>query len=116
MGAHAMKLLTAAIERKLRANSKLPASKKADLKPALKLFNPAGAATWLITELDDDGIMFGLCDLGLGEAELGNVSLAELSEFRGRFGLGIERDAWFKPNKTLAEYADSARLVGRIEA
>jgi hypothetical protein len=111
-----MKLLTASIERKLRANSKLPDSRKADLKPVLKLFNPTGAATWLITELDADNILFGLCDLGLGCAELGSVSLLELEQFRGRMGLGIERDRWFTADKSLAAYADAARLEGRIVA
>ena len=30
--------------------------------PVLKLFNPCGAATWLASELDEDGdTLFGLC-------------------------------------------------------
>ena len=46
-----------------------------DFMPVLKLFNPCGAATWLITEIEAEGedmdgnhdyIMFGLCDLGFG--------------------------------------------------
>ncbi|AWI86976.1 hypothetical protein C0214_00505 [Methylobacterium sp. DM1] len=42
----------------------------------LKLFNPLGPATWLICELDADGdTLYGLCDLGFGEPELGYVSL-----------------------------------------
>ena len=111
-----MKLLTKSIEAKLRKNATLPDKAKADLKPVLKLFHPCGAATWLITELWDDGAMFGLCDLGLGEPELGYVSLEELAQYRGRLGLGIERDRWFTPNKTLAEYAEEARNLQRINA
>ena len=38
-----------------------------------------GAATWLLTELDEDGDQaFGLCDLGFGCPELGYVSLTEM--------------------------------------
>jgi hypothetical protein len=53
-----------------------------DPPPVLKLFTPDAAATWLISEVDPDDPdrLFGLCDLGLGFAELGYVSLAELSE------------------------------------
>jgi hypothetical protein len=34
-----------------------------DYYPVVKLFNPVGAATWLITEMDPDepDILFGLC-------------------------------------------------------
>ena len=47
--------------------------------PVVKLFNPCGAAVWLITEMMDDGdTLFGLCDLGFGSPELGYVSLAEI--------------------------------------
>jgi hypothetical protein len=54
----------------------------------VKLFAPDGNATWLLTEIDpDDGDRaFGLCDLGLGEPELGYVSLAELESVRARCG------------------------------
>jgi len=108
-----MKILTKPIEKRLRENSKNP--KKEGQKPALKLFNPAGAATWLFTELDDDGdTLFGLCDLGMGEPELGYASLSELTSIRVGFGLKIERDLHFKATKTLAEYAKEAREKGRI--
>lgn len=66
--------------------------------PVVKLFDPTGPATWLLTELDADGdTLFGLCDLGFGFPELGSVSLAELASVKGRLGLGIERDLCFKP-------------------
>jgi len=102
-----MKLITKAIAAKL--------AKKSD-KPALKLFSPVGAATWLISEIDENRIMFGLCDLGHGSPELGYVSLDEIESVRLPFGLKIERDLHFTPDKTLAEYADEARSAGRIVA
>jgi hypothetical protein len=62
-----------------------------DVKVVLKLFNPTGAGTWYITEADlDEGLAFGYCVIH--EGELGYVSLAELKAYKGRFGLGIERD------------------------
>lgn len=64
----------------------------------LKLFNPGGAGTWLITELcEEDNVLFGFCHIH--EGEWGYVSLAELESFRGRFGLGIERDLYWTPVK-----------------
>lgn len=91
-----------------------------DPRPVLKLFNPCGAQTWLLTEIvdhdEDDVILFGLCDLGHGTPELGYVSLAELASVR-LFGgaLGIERDIHFNAKKTISGYADEARRLGRIE-
>jgi hypothetical protein len=111
-----MKLLTKPLEAKLRANAKLPDNKKSMLVPVVKFFTPDAGATWLITELDDDGRLFGLCDLGLGCAELGYVDFDELKSLRGRLGLPVERDKWFTPNKTLAEYALESSKSGRISA
>lgn len=120
-----MKLLTKAIETKLAANgaatraAQNEGKNEPDHKPVLKLFNPCGAATWLITESDPDNpdILFGLCDLGMNCAELGSVSLSELASIRVRpFGLGIERDRHFKADKTIGQYADEARKAGRIVA
>lgn len=84
--------------------------------PVVKLFTPWGSATWLLSELDQDGIAFGLCDLGMGEPELGYVDLNELTALRGPFGLKVERDLHFKANKTLTQYADAAYMAGSIEA
>ncbi len=62
----------------------------------VKLFNPTGVGTWFLTEYDpEEKIAFGLCHIH--EAELGNVSIEELEQFRGRMGLGIERDLHFTP-------------------
>ena len=89
-----------------------------DPRPVLKLFNPCGAATWLLTEFlpDEDGeLAFGLCDLGFGSPELGYVSLEELRSVTLRGGLYIERDEHFTATKTISEYALEARRLGRIE-
>jgi hypothetical protein len=93
-----------------------PADAEHDPVPVVKLFHPAGAATWLITEMapEDPDILFGLCDLGFGSAELGSVSLAELEGLRGPLGLGIERDIHFVGRFPLSVYAEAARLAARI--
>lgn len=89
-----------------------------DFYPVVKLFTPDAGATWLLTELDpnDPDIAFGLCDLGLGFAELGSVSITELESVRGKLGLPIERDLHFTAQKTLSAYADEARRLGRVNA
>lgn len=83
--------------------------------PVLKLFNPVGAATWLATELDEDGdTLFGLADLGFGCPELGYFSLSEIASVRLPFGLGIERDIGFETPHPLSVWADAARRTGSI--
>jgi hypothetical protein len=102
---------------RLLANGRASAAGEAiDPQPVVKLFTPDANATWLLTELDPDdtGIAFGLCDLGLGAPELGYVAVAELVGIRGRFGLPIERDEHFRPEKPLSAYAAEARQAGRI--
>ena len=70
----------------------------------------------MFTELDpeDGDTLFGLSDLGFGTPELGYSSLAEIASVRLRFGLGIERDLYFKPEHSLSVYAEAARVAGRI--
>lgn len=84
--------------------------------PVVKLFTPDASATWLLTEMDPDhhDHVFGLADLGLGMPELGWASLSELATVRGRLGLPVERDLYFRAEKRLSAYARDARLAGRI--
>ncbi|TAJ77720.1 MAG: DUF2958 domain-containing protein [Sphingobium sp.] len=86
-----------------------------DPAPVVKFFNPVGAATWLATELYDDGdTLFGLADLGFGCPELGCFSLSELAGIRLSFGLQIERDIGFSTTVSLSVWADTARRAGSI--
>ena len=62
----------------------------------IKLFNPTGVGTWYIAEYDPiTRTAFGLAHIQ--EAELGYFSMKELVDYRGRFGLPIERDLGWKP-------------------
>ena len=105
-----MKLITEEIKTKLTSNKGDPNVDK----PYLKLFNPTGEGTWLITEMIDEDTLFGLCDLGMGFPELGYVSLQELESVELPFGLKIERDMYFTPDKTLSEYTELAMQHQRI--
>ena len=108
-----MILITEDLRIRLLANG--AADVETDHVPVVKLFNPVGAATWLLTELDADGdTLFGLCDLGFGFPELGSVSLAELETVKGPLGLGIERDRHFEARFPLSVYAETAHAAGHI--
>jgi len=101
----------------LRAQLRANARVDGDPIPILKLFNPVGAGTWLITEIDEDGdVMFGLCDLDMGCPELGSVSLAEITSVKLPFGLSIERDLHFRGRVPLSRWAELAREAGSIRA
>ena len=108
-----MKLITKDIERRLLENGRLPDEEH---RPVVKFFDPCGAATWLITQMDpgEPDILFGLADLGLGFPELGTVRLSELESVQGRLGLGIERDLYFEARYPLSVYAEAAHLAGAI--
>lgn len=108
-------LMTAKERAKLLKNG---AKRGEDHFPVVKLFTPDAGATWLLTELDptDPDIAFGLCDLGLGEVELGTVSIRELMSLRGNMGLPVERDRWFTPAKPISAYAAEGRAARRINA
>ena len=116
-----MKLLTLSQRAKLLNNGRRQAAVKGtsaelDFPPVVKLFNPCGPATWLLTEIepDDESIAWGLCDLGMGFPEFGPVSLEELAEYRGRLGLGIERDLYFTARAPISVYIEAAHKAGRI--
>lgn len=113
-----MKLLTKAIEKKLLTNNVEMVISGGELsqKPVVKYFNPVGSGTWLISDMDEEGRMFGLADLGFGTPEMGYVMLEELETVKVGFGLGIERDLGFEADKTVSEYAKEAREVGYVAA
>ena len=89
-----MKLLTKEIKRRLP----LLGSQEAGGLEALaqvKFFTPDGSWTWYATEFDGEEMFFGL--VAGFEKELGYFRLSELEQVRGRLGLPIERDRYFRP-------------------
>lgn len=105
-----MKLLTDALRAALIANN---ARREADHIPVVKLFLPGTGATWIFTEMEPDGLLFGLCDVGHGSPELGYASLEELEEIKAR-GLGVERDLYFSTDKPLSVWTEAARRARMI--
>jgi hypothetical protein len=114
-----MKLLTKALSQQfpaIYATDGFPPERKMVI---AKFFDPSGAGTWYAFEADalvdrknevwepladvvkarkpyHDVKFFGYTT-GLGTDELGYFLLSELEGARGRYGLGIERDIFYKP-------------------
>lgn len=102
-----MKLLTAELKRKLTKAG------YDNMKPICKLFTPWGRATWLITSIDEDGIVSGWADLGQGCVEHGGIAtIEELEAIRGPFSLRIERDLYWTPPEKEVEYWKLESLMG----
>jgi len=111
-----MKIMTKEIEEAFAKQGYTGDKSAKDIKIVMKLFNPTGAGTWYLYEKEDDDIFWGFVTLGDPDcAECGTVSMQELLAFRGRFGLGIERDMHFKPfSKTLEEVQNIIQSGGHI--
>lgn len=112
-----MILLTPELRAALRANDAAAGLEDYDPVPVVKFFNPCGAATWLVTELqEDDDTLFGLADLGFGTPELGYFSLSEIASVRLPLGLFIERDLHFHTGHRLSTWTAWSRRAGSISA
>lgn len=106
-------LLTPELRAKLLENNRI--ARDTDLVPVVKWFTPWAGATWILTEMEQDGdTCFGLCDVGHGEPELGYVSLREVEALVGPGGLRVERDEHWHPTEPLSVYASAARRERRI--
>ena len=111
-----MKIITKEIADAFKKQGYTGNKEAKDIKIILKLFNPTGAGTWYLYEQEDEDIY--MCFANLGDpmfAECGSVSMSELMAYKGRFGLGIERDMHFKPmSKTLQEVMDIVQSGGHV--
>ena len=93
-----MKILTKEIIKAFAKQGYTGDKSAKDIKIVMKLFNPSGAGTWYLYEKEDEDTYWGYVNLGdIVNAECGTVSMSELMAYRGRFGLGIERDKFFEP-------------------
>lgn len=118
---HLIRLLGVEAAQQLLANHKEQLPLKGtrgerDFEPVCKLFLPWTSGTWLLTEMDDEYLAFGLADLGFGTPELGYISLDEIWDVKGPGGLRVERDIHFRATKPISAYATAARQDGRIRA
>lgn len=90
-----MKLITKEIERRAKEIGTQDAE---DPIVIAHFFNPSGQGDWFMIEWDpEDRVMFCYASLFNDENnELGYTSIDELLQFRGEFGLGIERELSWK--------------------
>jgi len=90
-----MKLFTKAIEKKAQEQFHLGSDMEKQVVVA-KFFNPTGIGTWYLMNQDprDENYLWGVVDLY--EIEVGSFSKSELENYIGLYGLGIERDLYFK--------------------
>jgi len=89
-----MKLLTKAI---LKRFEKIGSQEEVkDPIVIAKFFNPTGAGTWFATEYDaENKIFFGYVSISGDHCdEWGSFALEDLKNYKGRFGLGIERELY----------------------
>lgn len=124
-----MKLFNKTIDRQLFKQYPL-GSDLSKQEVVVKIFNPTGGQSWFIINSDpeDPDYLWAIVDLGYG-AEVGSVSRSELENYRGRFGLGFERDLSFDPVNAselfrgvregkfyadggdIAEFSDNQRMI-----
>ena len=111
-----MKILTKEVLNAFKKQGYTGNKSAKDIKIVMKLFNPTGAGTWYLYEKETDDIYWGFVNLGdIDCAECGTVSMNELMNFRGRFGLGIERDKFFELlSKSLQEVMDIVQSGGHV--
>ena len=100
-----MKLVTKEIEKLFE---KYPTRSQEDEEDPLciaKFFVPRGRGTWYVMEAetigDDDYWFFGWVESPIDPLfdESGSFTLSELKSIKLPFGLGIERDMYFKPKR-----------------
>ena len=73
------------------------AENKKDPMVKCKFFLPMTKWTWYVLEFDGEDTFFGYV---VGDYnELGYFSLSELKSIEGHWGLGVERDLYFRPQR-----------------
>ena len=106
-----MELITKSIEKELQAQ--YPLGNDLSQKVVAKFFDPCGSWTWYAMNQDpeDPDYLWGIVK-GF-EVEVGSFSLSDLQSFKGPFGIGIERDLYFKP-MVASEVLDKLDSGGHI--
>ena len=88
-----MKLLTKALRAQLPALG--TTDHEADPMVVCKFFYPDFHFSWYGIEFDGEDLFYGFVDGDF--PELGYFRLSELEQNRGKLGMAIERDRFFKP-------------------
>lgn len=97
-----LKLMTKAIEKK--AQKQFTQGSDMEQMVVAKFFDPCGNWTWYLMNQDpnDTNYLWGIVK-GF-EIEVGSFGLNDLLTYKGPFGIGIERDKFFKPMKAKDVY------------
>lgn len=79
--------------------------------PVARFFLKGIGGTLLITELrdQDNGMAYGLCDVGAGQCKVTQFDLKAFAEVMERHGYDMKRDAKFKGQYPLSVYAKAAK-------
>lgn len=97
-----MKLMTKEIQKKAQKQYLRGTDMDQDI--VAKFFDPTGEWQWFLMNQDpkDPDYLWGIVK-GF-EVEMGSFSLSELEAIKRPYGLGIERDRFFKPMKAQDVY------------
>lgn len=85
--------------------------------PQVLLGLPDGKQRWLLTEIYpyDPDIAYGLCDLGIGMPELGEVRISELEAMTGAARMTVERMTYRPtPDMPISRLTHLAGEAGKI--
>jgi hypothetical protein len=94
-----MKLITEEFEELFKDYPLYSQENEEDPLVVAKLFDPAGSATWFLTEFDSVEKIAFCYVTGLVQDEWGYTSLTELESIERPFGLTIERDLYFSQKR-----------------
>jgi hypothetical protein len=94
-----MKLMTKMLERRFKEVGSQ--EQTSDPVFVARFFNPTGAGTWYAAEYQpEERLFYGYVSIfGDWNDEWGYFSLSELEQYKGKFGLGIERDLFFEETR-----------------
>jgi hypothetical protein len=102
----------------LRENGRRSLDSDVDHVPPVLLRMPDCNQRWLLTEINphDDDMAYGLCDLGIGLPEMGEVRLSDLAAMTGPGMMQVERDRTYRPSPDLpvSRLDRMAHEAGRI--
>jgi len=111
-----MKIITKEIEQAFQKQGNTSQKSAKDIKIVLKLFG-GGACSWYLYEKINEDTYMAFVNLGDPEmSECGYVSLSEILAIRFKpFGLGVERDMYFKPlSRTLEDVMQTVQSGGHV--
>lgn len=85
------------------------------IKPAVRLHTIDRSAVWLLSAIDpeDPHLAYGVWDID-GNIRQGSIHLSAIEETLDSKGMLPQQDHSWEPDRTVADYAEEARRVGRL--